>query len=136
MEKVSQDAYARQRMLAYCSQHGVTKTSIRYNCSRKTVYKWKRRWDGRAGSLEERSRRPHRSPCKQSESEEKLVMRYARKYPGDHLFGYQKACQQRVYPKLRIVISEPSPDYWASQRQSQRKRKGQSHISAQTIPAR
>ncbi len=93
MSKISQDAYARQRMMLYCEQHGSTKASIRYGCSRKTVYKWRSRWDGSVTSLEERSRRPLSSPRKQSRSEEKLVKRYARKYPKDHVLGYQKASE-------------------------------------------
>ena len=81
MSKISQDAYARQRMMLYCEQHGSTKASIRYGCSRKTVYKWRSRWDGSVTSLEERSRRPLSNPRKQSRSEEKLGKRYARNYP-------------------------------------------------------
>lgn len=91
MGKVSQEAHARQRMMLYCQNHDVTRTSIRYECSRKTVYKWLNRWDGSAASLEEQSRKPRNSPRKQSASEEKLVRRYARKYPDDHLLGWQKA---------------------------------------------
>ena len=91
MGKISQDAQSRQRMMQYYEHHGAMATSIRYKCSRKTVYKWRNRWDGTAGSLEEHSRRPLNSPRKQSKSEEKLVKRYARKYPKDHLLGYQKA---------------------------------------------
>ena len=93
MEKLSQETHWRQRMMLYCKQHGVMETSIRYKCSRKTVYKWLNRWDGSASSLEEHSRRPLNSPRKQSKSEEKLVKRYARKYPNDHLLGYQIASQ-------------------------------------------
>jgi hypothetical protein len=78
-------------MMLYCQNHDVTRTSIRYECSRKTVYKWLNRWDGSAASLEEQSRKPRNSPRKQSASEEKLVRRYARKYPDDHLLGWQKA---------------------------------------------
>jgi transposase len=80
-------------MMLYCEQHGSTKASIRYGCSRKTVYKWRSRWDGSVTSLEERSRRPLSNPRKQSRSEEKLVKRYARKYPKDHVLGYQKASE-------------------------------------------
>lgn len=112
MGKISQDAHWRQRMMLYCEQHGATKTGIRFRCSTKTVYKWLNRWDGSAGSLEERSRCPLNSPRKQSKSEEKIVKRYARKYPKDHLLGYQKAshygykrsygCYKRTALKLLV----------------------------------
>ncbi len=91
MDKLSQDAHARQRMLMFCQSHGVTKTSLRYRLSRKCIYKWLKRWDGTWQSLVDRSRRPHHSPRRQSKSEEKLVKRYGRQYREDLLLGYQKA---------------------------------------------
>ena len=91
MDKLSQDAHARQRMLMFCQSHGVTKTSLRYRLSRKNIYKWLSRWDGTWQSLVDRSRRPHHSPRSQSKSEEKMVKRYGRQYRDDLLLGYQKA---------------------------------------------
>ena len=91
MDKLTQDAHWRQRMMKYCEKHGLTKTSIRYRVSRKCVWKWRNRWDGTWQSLIDRSRRPHHSPRKQSPDEEKLVKRYGKKYRNDLLLGYQKA---------------------------------------------
>lgn len=93
MERITQMAYERQRMLKYGERHSATKAAIRYHCSRKTYYKWEKRWDGTVESLQEQSRRPHNSPRKQQASELKLVKRYAKKYGHDLLLGYQKACQ-------------------------------------------
>ena len=73
MDKLTQDAHWRQRMMLFCEQHGLTQTSLRYHVSRPCVWKWRGRWDGSWQSLLERSRRPHNSPRKQSHSEEKLV---------------------------------------------------------------
>ena len=80
-------------MLKYGVSHGATKAAIRYHCSRKRYYKWKKRWDGTPKSVEDQSRRPHYSPRKQQEGELKLVKRYAKKYVDDQLLGYQKACR-------------------------------------------
>lgn len=91
MDKLSQDAHARQRMLVHCQTHGVTKASLRYRMSRKNIYKWLSRWDGTWQSLVERSRRPHHSPRGQSQSEESLVKRYGKQYRDDLLLGFQKA---------------------------------------------
>lgn len=91
MSKLTQEAYARQRMLLYCEKHGVTRTSLRYGISRKSIYKWIGRWDKSWQSLVDRSRRPHHSPRGQSKGEEKLVKRYGRKYRDDLLLGFQKA---------------------------------------------
>lgn len=91
MERVAQEAYHRQRAIQWAKKHGVTPSSIRYRVSRKTIYKWMKRYDGSIESLMDRSRAPHHVPRKQSEEEIKLVTRYARKYRGDLLLGYEKA---------------------------------------------
>lgn len=91
MDDSKRDAHWRQRMMLYCENHGLTATSLRYRVSRKTVWKWRTRWDGTWQSLLENSRKPHHSPRSQSLSEEKLVKRYGKQYRDDLLLGYQKA---------------------------------------------
>jgi len=91
MDKLTQDAHWRQQMMQYCLNHGLTKTALRYRISRKSVWKWRKRWDGTWHSLLDRKRSPHTSPRKQSPSEEKLVKRYGKKYRDDLLLGYQTA---------------------------------------------
>lgn len=91
MDRITQEAHHRQRMLNYANAHGTTNTSIRWGISRKTICKWKKRYDGSVESLKDRSRRPHHSPSRQSRTELKLVKRYAKKYGKDLLLGYEKA---------------------------------------------
>ena len=79
MEKITQDAHHRQRMMQYLQNHGITETAIRYKTSRKTANKWRKRWDGTPQSLEERSRRPHHSPRKHTEQEIKKIRRVLKK---------------------------------------------------------
>lgn len=90
MKKITQDAYHRQRMMEYANRHGVTETSLRYHTSRKTVIKWKKRWDGTPSSLEDRDRRPIRSPRKHTEQEIKLIKRVLKKvYWSDLILAFQ-----------------------------------------------
>ena len=91
MDKIAQDSQYRQRMMAYSEHHGVEETAKRYHVCRKTVWKWSKRWDGTAKSLEEKSRRPKSSPRKQKPWEIELVKRMRKKYVEDLLLGYQKA---------------------------------------------
>lgn len=91
MDRITQEAHHRQRLLQWAEEHGVTAASIRYKVSRKTVHKWKKRYDGSIESLKDRERTPHRIARKQTASELKLVRRYARKYAGDLLLGFEKA---------------------------------------------
>ncbi len=63
MNRIAQEAHARQRYIEYYLKHGnATETAIRYEISRKTLYKRLKRYDGTWESLMERSRRPHRTP--------------------------------------------------------------------------
>ncbi|MFQ9447130.1 MAG: helix-turn-helix domain-containing protein [Christensenellales bacterium] len=91
MDRIIQEACHRQRILNWAAKHGVTEASIRYKISRKTIHKWKKRYDGSIESLKDRSRAPHHVARKQTSAELKLVKRYAKKYAGDLLLGYESA---------------------------------------------
>lgn len=92
MNMITYEANFRQRVIKYAEAHGVTASANRHHLSRKTVHKWKKRYDGTLESLEDRPRTPHHFPKQQTRAELKLVKRYARKYRGDLLLGYEKAC--------------------------------------------
>ena len=94
MGRITQEARHRQRMMEYLRKHSVTETSIRYHVSRKTVWKWKKRWDGTPRSLEEVSRMPKHSPNQQTEEERELVLRLSKRYKGDVIQAYQRACER------------------------------------------
>ena len=100
MRKNTQEAAFRQRVLEYQRKdHTVTETAIRYHLSRKTIHKWRNRWDGTVKSLEDRSRRPKTSPRRQTEAEIRLVRRLAKKYKWqDHILAYQGA-RERGYTR-------------------------------------
>ena len=113
MKKDTQEAAFRQRVLEYQQNgHSVTDTANRYHISRKTVYKWRKRWDGTRESLEDRSRRPKNSPRRQTEAEINLVKRQAKRnkwqdiilaYQGARERGYSRSfgCFSRTVRKLR-----------------------------------
>lgn len=94
MKRITWDAPARQRVIKYSATHSVTEAGIRYGVSRKTIYKWRKRYDGSLDSLRDRSTRPHHSPRKQSEEELRLVARLAKKYGEDRLLAFEVACEQ------------------------------------------
>ena len=100
MKKDTQETAFRQRVLTYQQNgHSVTETANRYHISRKTVYKWRKRWDGTRESLENRSRRPKHSPRQQTEAEIKLVKRQAKRYKWrDIILAYQGA-RERGYKR-------------------------------------
>lgn len=113
MSILSQQKYQRQRMIKYAQKHSVTETAIRYHVSRKTIYKWLKRYDGSADSLEDHSHRPKRSPRKHTEQELKQIRRRIKKHKwNDFLLAYQELVEidgythsyggfKRVVAKLR-----------------------------------
>ena len=107
MQKDTQEAAFRQRVLEYLQKdHTVTETAIRYHLSRKTVHKWRNRWDGTPKSLVDRSRKPKNSPRKQTEAEIRLVKRQAKKYKWqDHILAYQGA-RERGYAQLWMLYKD------------------------------
>ena len=118
MSKYTQEEEYRQQVLTYEEKgHTVTETARRYHLSRKTVYKWLKRWDGTKESLKDRSRRPKRSPQAQTEEEKKIIIQQAKKYKWeDTILAYQGAkergytrsygCFSRAIRKLHQVKPE------------------------------
>ena len=62
MNSITQDINFKQSVIKYSYKHGVTATSIVYKLHRKTIYRWREKYDGTLKSLANKSRRPHRSP--------------------------------------------------------------------------
>ncbi len=98
MGRITQEAHQRQRMMKYRRDHTLKETAIRYGVSRKTVVKWWNRWDGTAGSLENRSRRPHRSPRELSEAMLRKIRHVLKKHRwSDVLLSYQEMRDRHGY---------------------------------------
>jgi len=109
MDMVTQEAYHRQRMVEYCRSHGLTKTAIRYRTSRKTVYKWRSRYDGTLESLKDRSNRPHSHPSQHTEEELDMIRHHIRRN-GRHdlLLTYQKLLVKgytRHYGSFKRIVT-------------------------------
>lgn len=108
MDIVTQNAYHRQRMLKYLNNHTATETAIRYKISRKSVYKWKNRYDGTLESLKNKSKSPHRSPKAQSDDEIRLEKNdWVKDKGNDKLVMWYNACQKgycRCYQTFLITV--------------------------------
>ena len=94
------DARWRQKCLGYSERHGVTKASIQYHVSRKTIYKWRKRYDGTLESLKDRSRAPKNHPGKTTEEEAAMVRKRIRQCRWtDVILAYQICCERDGYSK-------------------------------------
>ena len=73
-------AYARRRLLKDGAQLGVTRACRLHRISRRTYYKWRKRYDGSIESLMDRPRTPKSHPRQLTVKEHQLVQRIARKH--------------------------------------------------------
>jgi len=117
-------------MLKYFSNHTAAEMTIRYKVSRKTLYKWKNRYDGTLGSLKDTSRKPHNSPKSKTSDEINIVKRiWSKDKDGDKLVmwhnarkkGYERCYQTFLRTirrfggvKPRKKPKKPNPIKWRS----------------------
>ena len=76
MDSITQDTQYKQSVIEYSLKHGVTEATIRYKEHRKTIYRWRAKYDGTRQSLVNKSRRPHYHPKEHTKEEKELIKRY------------------------------------------------------------
>lgn len=90
----------RQKLISYAEKHSVTKAAARYRVSRKTIYKWKNRYDGTTESLRDRSRRPHSNPQETAEEELRKIRKRLKQFRWTDLIqAYQRSVEKDGYEK-------------------------------------
>ena len=112
MNRTAQEAHARPGCLEYYLKHGsATDTAIRYKISRKTFYKWLKRYDGAWQSLMEQSRRPHRSTRAHTPEEMQQIQWLVKKHRwAELILAYQEIREKygytRNYGGFKRIISK------------------------------
>ena len=76
MNSITQDIQYKQSVVKYSYRNGVTKAAIKFKMHRKTIYRWREKYDGTAQSLKNKSRKPHSHPNQHTEEEIKLIKNY------------------------------------------------------------
>ena len=79
MNSITQDIKFKQSVIKYSYKNGVTAAALQYKLHRKTIYRWRERYDGTLKSLVNKSRRPHRSPNAHTLEEIKMIKNYKNK---------------------------------------------------------
>ncbi|MBR3545699.1 MAG: transposase [Oscillospiraceae bacterium] len=98
-KNITQDMAYRQSLMKYAQKYGVSKASRKYNKSRSYIYFWRSRWDGSAGSLACRSRRPHSHPNQHTEAELKLIRDLRRRNPNLGMIELWHRLRKRGYTR-------------------------------------
>ena len=76
MNSITQDIVFKQLVVEYSLKHGVTEAAKRYKQHRKTIYRWREKYDGTRKSLVNKSRRPHHHPNEHTAEEIRMIKKY------------------------------------------------------------
>lgn len=127
MNTVSQIARYRQSVLLFFFRHGLQNTLNKFNVSRASLFRWKKRYDGSQQSLKDYSRRPHHHPNQHTSEELKLISDMRRRNPNDGLVVFWIKLKQRSYSRSitalwRVLkrqslapVKPPNPKYIAKE---------------------
>lgn len=129
MKSITQKLKYKQSVIKFSYKYGVTKTAIKFELNRRTIYRWRERYDGTLKSLEDKSRKPHSHPNQHTKEEIKLIKDYKRNNKETGLVvlwvklraaGYTRTIQglyhvmQRlgIYKKAPSKKKQPQPKEW------------------------
>ena len=116
---ITQKMKYKQSVIKFSFKYGVTKTAIRFDVNRRTIYRWIEQYDGTIESLRDKSRRPKHHPNEHTVAEIKLIKDYKRNNKETGLVvlwvklraaGYRRTIQglYHVMRKLGIYTKAPS----------------------------
>ena len=118
MNSITQDILYKQAVVKYSFKHGVTAAAVRYKKHRKTIYRWREKYDGTAKSLRDRSRRPHSHPNQHTKEEIEKIKRFKSHNTDDGLVvlwvklmrnGYTRSITSLYRVMQRIGIYKKAP---------------------------
>ena len=116
---ITQKLKYKQSVVKYSFKYGVSETERKYGVNRRTVYRWRKRYDGTLESLKDYSRRPHYHPNQHTAEEIKMIKDYKNNNRNTGLVvfwvilrrnGYTRTIQglYHVMRKLGIYKKAPS----------------------------
>ena len=76
MNSITQRMKYKQSVVKFSFRFGVKKASIKFNECERTIYRWRKRYDGSVQSLADKSRKPHSHPNQHTAEEIELIKRY------------------------------------------------------------
>lgn len=118
MNNITQDLYFKQSVVEYSLKHGVTAAAIRYKQHRKTIYRWREKYNGTVKSLKNKSRRPHHHPNEHTAEELTKIKKYKAQNKNDGIVvlwiklirnGYRRSIAGLYKVMRRLGIYTPVP---------------------------
>lgn len=121
---IAQKLKYKQSVIKFSMKYGVTKAAIEFNVNRRTIYRWRERYDGTLESLKDKSHKPKHHPNEHTAEEIKLIKDYKANNKETGLVvlwvklrraGYTRTIQGLYHVMVRLGIYKKAP--------SKRKRK-------------
>ena len=115
---ITQKMKYKQSVIKFSLEYGVSKTAIRFDINRRTIYRWIKQYDGTIESLRDKSHRPKHHPNEHTEEEIKLIKDYKRNNKETGLVvlwvklrgaGYKRTIQGLYHVMRRLGIYEKAP---------------------------
>ena len=115
---ITQKMKYKQSVVKFSFKYGVSKTAIKFNIRRRTIYRRRERYDGTIESLRDKSRKPHHHPNEHTNEEIKLIKDYKRNNKETGLVvlwvklkraGYKRTIQGLYYAMVRLGIYKKAP---------------------------
>ena len=115
---ITQKMKYKQSVIKFSFKYGVSKTAIRFNINRRTIYRWIKSYDGTIESLRDKSRKPKHHPNEHTEAEIKLIKDYKKNNKETGLVvlwvklrkaGYTRTVQGLYHVLRRLGIYEKAP---------------------------
>lgn len=115
---ITQKLKYKESVVKFSYKYGVTKAAVKFGECRRTVYRWRERYDGSLKSLKDKSRRPHYHPNQHTEEELKMIKNYKNNNKETGLVvlwvklreaGYTRTIQGLYYALQRLGIYEKTP---------------------------
>ena len=115
---ITQKLKYKQSIIKFSFKYGVTKASEKFCVSRRTIYRWRKRYDGTLKNLEDRSHRPKHHPNEHTEEEIKMIKNYKANNKDTGLVvlwvklrraGYKGTVQGLYHVMVRLGIYKKAP---------------------------
>ena len=115
---ITQKMRYKQSVIKFSFKYGVSKTAVRFDINRRTIYRWIREYDGTIESLRDKSKRPKHHPNEHTREEIKLIKDYKRNNKETGLVvlwvklreaGYTRTVQGLYHVMRRVGIYEKTP---------------------------
>ena len=108
----------KESVIKFSYKYGVTKAAIKFCECRRSIYRWRERYDGTLKSLEDKSKRPYYHPNQHTEEEIKMIKNYKNNNKETGLVvlwvklreaGYKRTVQGLYHVMQRLGIYEKAP---------------------------